>query len=313
MPRSLFVLAILLTLTWSSSSPDAAMDDLLIAIVDEHAVAGPVMRYDGRAWHSRWPAPDEKLTRTPPPATLDAIPRAWVGRSLPATWIAWPLDRTSARTPIPIRLTKPVRVDAHCLPAVGLQSDYPTRATTDAHAFPKRKVAIAVTDPTVQIHPIAVLPVDSDEGRALTRTLRAPFLALARRDSAKAADPLDVAADVPIRWTRIWTARDPHSGDRLALVDGHMDVPRAPRFYAGSFWIRDRGTPGRPLDRRGRVFLTDEDFKGNESSAPLGILAIGARSFWLEQVNGYESEAYRLIELSAPHWPEALRVQGGGC
>lgn len=310
--------AILLTL-WCAAVPllaqapstsDTPTPDLLLALVDERAIVSPMMRYDGQSWHSRWPPPDESLTRTPLPATLDAIPRAWVGgQSLSAAWHAWRFDGTS----VSIRLTTPVHFDAHCVPAIGLQSDYPTQPLTEAQAFPKRKVAIAFTGSAVRIQPIDALPIDGAEARALTQTLRELFLTLARRDSAQLSSPLDVAADVPITWTHVWTSRDPSSGDRIARVQGHMDIPRAPRFYAGAFWIRDRGTPARSIERLGRVFLTDEDFKGVESSAPLGVLAIGARSFWLEQVNGYESESYRLVKLSVPHWPEALRVEGGGC
>lgn len=292
------------------STSNTPTPDLLLALVDERALVSPVMRYDGQLWHSRWPPPDESLSRTPLPATLNAIPRAWVGgQTLPAAWHAWRFDGSSTS----IRLTTPVRFDAHCVSAIGLQSDYPTRPLTDAPAFPKRKVAIAFTGSAVRIQPIEALPLDSAQTRALTQTLRELFVTLARRDSAQLSSPLDIAADVPIAWTNVWTSRDPSSGDRITRVQGHMDTPRAPRFYAGAFWIRQHGTSAGSVARQGRVFLTDEDFKGVESSAPLGVVTIGARSFWLEQVNGYGSESYRLVELSRPDWPEALRVEGGGC
>ncbi len=283
-----------------TQGPPASSPHLFVAIIDERGVAGPLLRFDGRDWHHDWPSPGEALAATPLPDTLAAIPDTWLGAPLPAIWHAWDLD-VGWRS---VTLIRPVRVAYHCLPGIGLLSDYSVAATSADHAFPKRKVAIAVSDRAVTLQRAEVLDGSTLTASPLARQLDGSFLAFARET---AGYPL---SNLAVRWTHGWIAHAPSGGPSVTLVEGQTEADRTGRLFAGHFWT---GLLGDRQAHVGRVDVTDEDFKVGLRHRPLGILTVGGRSFWLNELHGYGTEAYQVMELFAPHVRERLRVPGGGC
>jgi hypothetical protein len=359
----------------------------LLGVVDEAGIVTTIIHFDGVRWRSSWPAPDEKLADMPLPSSLHSVPIAWTGLPLPARWYAWPWPREAPatgganraggpdsgggarsaadsghadradpagregrtdRAGRAISVTKPVRYDAHCVPGVGLQSDLrDSKAPTGVSAFPKRKLALALSNADLRVEPVADVRTGDAAERGLLLAAETFFHANVKDGAAAGADGsrqaaarddrllsadnnnnnnnnndnnqagdgrrIDVAelhnnTRVRVRWTGAWSYAVPDSDERIYLLEGH---DREVDVITGFLWIRVKN--GTPVEHRGGALVDDVDHKRTERRRPMGVISVGSRRFWFSEVNGYEHEAYELIELTSPRFPAVLTISGGGC
>jgi hypothetical protein len=324
-PFTALAVALLVSPATGQDAPAPAQQTLL-GIVNDAGVVTSIVRFDGTRWRSSWPAPDDAITRTPLPLSLQSVPIGWTGVPLPERWYAWPRAAADAtdggaadrevREVREVRVTQPVRYDAHCVPGFGLQVDrrelalaglFGSKRQTEAHAFPKRKVALALSNAEVRVEPIDEVRIDAASERDLLRAAATVFRANVK--AAAARDGRTLSSDrLRVQWTSAWSYALPDSDERIYLLEGHdRDTP----VITGFVWLRTKG--GAPVEHRGRAVIDDEDFKRTVRRHPMGVIASGSRRFWLSEVDGYENEDYELIDLASPRLPAALTIPGGGC
>lgn len=316
-----FALLSCLLVTAASARAQDARPRTLLGLVDETGVMTPIVRFDGTHWRNSWPDPDEKLSARPLPSSLRAVPRAWTGLALPVRWHAWPREaaatnRSSAHAGVPaaprvVRVTRPVRYAAHCAPGLGLQSDLRGPAPlTDANSFPKRKIAIALSNDELRVDLPDDVRTDAPETRDLLRAASSYFRANVKTVGERSGLTLSPTG-LRVQWDKVWSYALPGAEDeRVYLLAGQARHSSGVRL-AGEFWIRTRH--GAPAEHRGRVVIDDDDSKMGSHRTPMGIVSIDARRFWLSTVAGYESEDYELIDLTSPRLPVVLTMPAGGC
>jgi hypothetical protein len=321
-PFAALAVALLVSPATGQDAPAPAPQTLL-GIVNDAGVVTSIVRFDGARWRSSWPAPDDAITRTPLPSSLQSVPIGWTGVPLPERWYAWPRAAAAAtgggtadREVREIRVTRPVRYDAHCMPGFGLQVDprelglaglFGSKRQTEAHAFPKRKVALALSNADVRVERIDDVRTDAASEREVLRAAATLFRANVK--AAAARDGRTLSSDrLRVQWTSAWSYALPDSDERIYLLEGHdRDTP----VITGFVWLRTKGRT--PVEHRGRAVIDDEDFKQTVRRKPMGVIASGSRRLWFSEVDGYESEAYELIDLASPRLPAALTIPGGGC
>lgn len=291
--------------------------ETLLGIVDERGLLTPVVSFDGVHWRNSWPEPDQRVADVALPSSLAAIPRAWTGFPVPARWYAWPNGDAAVR---PIRVTGPVRYEAHCVPAIGLQSNLPPPPRpTEPRAWPKRKQALAVSNGAVRVEPIdqlrvtgehAAMRADALAERNLLRAAQTPFRLLARKAVSKGGNPVKLAP-WPVRWTKAWRYTLSDVNEQVYLLEGRIQHEHWPGTLTGFLWLKARdGVLG---EHRGHAVLDDEDFKMGVRHIPLGVVRIGGHHFWVSERGGWEHEAYQLVDLTSPTLSEVLLASGGGC
>lgn len=321
--RAPFTALVVVFLIASATGQEASSPQTLLGVVNEAGVVTSIARFDGVRWRSTWPAPDDALASTPLPSSLQSVPIGWTGLPLPARWYAWPHDVAAAGAAgagadgsavREIRVTQPVRYDAHCVPGIGLQTDprkppglNGSKPRTDAHAFPKRKVALALSNADVRVEPVDDVRTDAASEHAVLRAAGTVFRANVKAAAAREGRTLS-SSRMRVQWTSAWSYALPDSDARIYLLEGHdRDLP----VITGLVWLRTKG--GTPVEHRGYALIDDEDFKRTVRRRPMGVIALGSRRFWFSELDGYESEDYELIDLASPRLPAALTIPGGGC
>lgn len=303
----------------ASGQEAAPAKTTLLGVVDEAGVLTPVVRFDGARWRNTWPDPDEKLADLTLPSSLRTVPTAWAGMRPPAVWYIWPRHAAasganapgaggSATAPRTVNVTRPVRYAAHCIPGIGLQSDLRgPEPRTEANTFPKRKLAIAVSNADLRVEPLSDVRADDPATRDLLRTAATYF----RANVARAGEPAHMhlsSKGLRVRWGKMWSYAVPDSDERVYLLEGYASTVLE---LSGFLWIRTKNAM--PVEHRGRVVINDDSYKTGTTRVAMGVVSLGERRFWLSTVSGYESEDYELIEISSPRFPLALKMSVGGC
>lgn len=308
--------------TTARSAPDTRTRTLL-GVVNEAGLLTPIIQFDGDRWRSSWPEPDTKLADVPLPSSLEQVPSSWTGSPIPARWYAWPREG-AASGGSEIRVTRPVRYDAHCVPGFGLQADARTlsrllsdsKPPTASHAFPKRKVAVALSNADARVERIVGVDADVSGGggahavatRDLLRAAESFFRASVKEAASRESRTLASGRATQVKWTGVWSYALPGSDERIYLLEGHA---REIDTITGSLWLRTRA--GAVVEHRGHALFDDADFKRTPRRRPMAVIAIGARRFWLSQIDRYESESYELLDLTSVGLSAALTIPGGGC
>lgn len=314
-------------------APPSRMPETLLGIVDEAGILTPIVRFDGMRWRNRWPAPDDASTRPPLPSSLSDVPIAWTGSPIPVQWHAWvrevrARERSGAREPsgprppsVPndltvqtIDVTTPVRHAAHCLGGIGLQSTLRSdQPPTPARSFPKRKLAVALSNADVVVEPVTALDLTSAADRDLLSAAARIFRSLATAVAAREQRYVP-PNDMSVRWTKAWRyATDATDATgQVYLLEGRIGIDGAAEILTGFLWLRTRGDA--VTSHQGEALVDDGvDFKLTSQRVPLGVISLGVRRFWLSEVHGYEDEAYEITDVSSPTLAVALRMSGGGC
>jgi len=288
------------------ADPDAPPRTLL-AIVDDSGILTPIVRFDGARWHNGWPVPDGTLETVPLPSSLAAVPRAWTGVAIPARWDAW----VGARDRRTIALTAPIRYDAHCLKGFAVQTTLRPDQPPPAYEYPKKKVAIALSNAQVDVEPVTAVDVTSAAERPVLDAAARIFRPIANAAAANEQRWIP-PHDVPVHWTNGWRNAVGDTGEQIFLLEGRLGIDGAVEILTGYVWLRMQG--GAVQGRRAYAQVDDgEDFKRLISHVPLGVIVLGNRRFWLSEVLSWGHEEYKLTDLAAPNFATALRAGGGGC
>ena len=104
----------------------------------------PVARYDGAGWRNTWPEPISDRAPLPVRA-VGEIPRGWLGRPVPLTWMAW-----SQSTGKQQRVTVTgVDRDGSCVEAITLATSFKPDPRSDGLAFDRPTTVDAIIESEV--------------------------------------------------------------------------------------------------------------------------------------------------------------------
>lgn len=271
----------------------------------------PFAAYDGKRWVTSWPAPKVDLDI---PITLDRVPKRWWGPASPAAeWQVWRgLEDPAPHT---VQVTQPDWVDAHCVRQIGLRTDYhsdlPIPPPTE-QPYPKDGLALA---PPQTLLPIDVVGPGAERNALADAGLRARFNAAEReteinfnhpipRRVRDAIEPVIEAAyafgDAPrtyyVEASRLYRQLGDNGCTVIAFATGWLI-----RDGKGSKWA-DMAVDVLPCNQYGAVYML-----------PLGVLRLGARTYWLAQFSGWDRERYVVVDLKKDKVEAVVSAWGGGC
>jgi hypothetical protein len=290
---------------------------IMIGVLRSDGVLIPFGQFDGRRWSNPWPAP--AAWRQPVvPLTFEDVPRDWWGRLGPqADWTLWKPAGSSS----PLRATGTLRLPVHCLPTVGLRTDYVPANPAPPQAvqpYPKEGLAAAGD---ARLEPVERLSTDARERAGLLEVLAPQFekaeAAAIRRfsdwthpfpDSIRNATTIALEA-----LYRVSTSK----GREFYYVEAVKQYPSLePRDDCGLVtFVRGWITLDDPADRDPKVTATVVycHRAGASYLLPLGILHVAGRRFLISQLSGWDHEVYEVADLDKLGERPELTVPGGDC
>ena len=279
-------------------------------VLRRDGVIVPFAVFDGKRWISRWPRPD---VDAPVPITTRDVPAAWWGPTGALdSWQAW-----TAAGAMTLHVVQPDWVDVHCERQIGLRANYaaPVPAPPPIEQpYPKDGLAVSPPQP---VERIAVVPITSDEARALIPAVHEAL--------NKAERQIESDYDHPVKRR----AREGRAPDIEAVyaVGEHPRVyyVEATRRYRllgqaidncagiafGTGWFSRDGEDVRSLETA--VDLLRCDRRGANYMLPLGAMRIADRLYWLAQFAGFDHERYVVVEIKPKTVAAVLSVWGGSC
>src|SRR5690242_19293191 len=77
----------------------AGSERFTLGVMRADGILLPFAAFDGKNWTTPWPAENRRIDGRPIdlPENLQAVPREWWGKDVPAEWRVWP--RTGAAVP----------------------------------------------------------------------------------------------------------------------------------------------------------------------------------------------------------------------
>jgi len=268
----------------------------------------PFANYDGKHWNDRWPAP---LVEQTIPINLISVPKSWWGPIGPRElWDAW-VDGVSKT----LHVNQPVAVDVHCTRQVGLVSDYkPSEPAPPWTEQPYPKDGIAVSPPQ-PVQPIRMLKGGAMEVLGMVQPMTIAFNKAERETASR--------FNVPVSDSKAREATNPEIEAAYEFGENprtyYVETTRTYRTQGGSDCSIAFGT-GWFLNENGSfraiamtVDILPCDRFGGTYMFPLGVMKLGAKTYWLAQFSGWHHERFVVIELKPKDIEAVLNVWGGGC
>jgi hypothetical protein len=294
----------------TAAAADSRRDAFAVGALRRDGIVLPFAAFDGKRWSAPWPPPtSEDLTV---PVTLDAIPSHWWGPTPPlADWrILTANGRSSAR------VVQPDWVDVHCARRIALRTDYRSAEGAPPRSvqpYPKDGAAVA---PPREIEPIAIVPLDSGEVRALVPVVHASFNAAERRTEDRYGHPIarrareGVLPSIEAVYAygddpRIYYVEATRSYRELGQAAGEC----AALGHGTGWFVRDQAGV---REQRMTVDVLDCDRGGASYMLPLGVVRADDRVFWLAQFSGWDHERYVVLEIGKT-FRVLVNAWGGGC
>lgn len=281
-------------------------DAFTLGIMRRDGALIPFAAFDGKHWDNKWPAPAADLMV---PINLASVPKGWWAHDAPsAIWQVW-----TSKGPVPIRVTQPDWVQAHCARQVVLKTDYRSLdRPPSSREQPYPKDGVAVT-PAHAIEPIEI--VAAPDPLLPSEDLRKKF------NSAELEVDQNFGHPIPRR-TR--EAGDP----TIEAMYAFGESPRAfyvesSRLYRtmgdegctaiafGTGWFIKDGGKVKWLDMA--VDLLRCNKYGATYMLPLGAIRSGGRTFWIVQYSGWDHERYVVVEVKKSRVEAVVSAYGGGC
>lgn len=325
MPGRLSLLILALGLSLAPPAVSQAPAPFAVAAVDAAGIVEPVGRFDGAEWARIW---DEPKPRAELPASWEQIPAAWFppdGRA-PREWFLWlsddpravsaPFEERSGRR---LTVSAPAIVRAGCKERVGLATDYrPSERSARAEASTRAvRIGVALSSDAVRVEQPVVLPPDSPLIQTIVDRAIGPFhrseedqLELLEAPARRDVPPFAARRTAPVRWTRAVRLGVAQAPVRTFYLEGESVYGSI--VMVGHVWVqidRQRDT----IDAE--VMLSDPDRLDARTRAPLGVIRVGERRFWVFDVRARDHYGYEIVEASGSGgrpltW---LDVAAGGC
>ena len=252
--------------------------------------------FDGKEWTTPWPA---DLHFHDVPASLDAVPRKWWGKTGPlermTLWVGG--ERRGD-----ITLARPAAVGIMCSPRLGLRSDYVSSLPVPEpgeQSYPKDGLVVsgatevdAVSLVCARTHPNGQRARPCCRSHSMTRRRGRPRIhgleAPGPAGASGARFPCGSKRSTRRRWMR-------QGGWRIASRPMKHYAPLAADGDCGlissaSGWII-AGPDGKHWTQL-LVHITYCDRMDDVFTLPLGVVRAGGRSYWVYQLSGYDREGY---------------------
>jgi hypothetical protein len=303
--RLSLALAVVLTATGSAQPQRFA---LAIVRLDGRLV--PFAAYESGRWQRAWPEADEAVDVDGKP--MPEMPTIWRrhGRSIPATWHAWP---AAGGRPIEVHTHGLEIVEAHCQTQVALATDLP-----EMKAEHPLKFGVAV-DANLPLRSIQSVSRSDAAWSTAERAVRANFSKL---EAAQVKESLES-----------WRRESPPPRIKIRELYRESSVADSLMYFVAEKQYRRARNPHDPscgaatiiagwlvLTQTGtwaiwdpRVFLTDCDEKEASTAWPMASLQVSGRLFWVLQQHGWEDEHYIVVEIGQSAIQSEIDFRAGGC
>src|SRR5690349_16935937 len=206
------ILAILLLAAAAPLSQQEPPSQLIVAYMTSDGALVPIARRDGAVWRNTWPEPI--LNDAPLPVrTVSAIPRAWLGQRVPATWTVW---SQATRQQHAVTVTGLGR-DGACVEAITLTTSLKAPLRSEGLAF----------DRPIAVEEITVLEEGSPQGDVWRREIAPHFRAAIAARAVPQADD-----DQRRLGAKAFAAARPETlADGTILIETILRHARLPVFY----------------------------------------------------------------------------------
>ena len=279
-------------------------------VLRRDGVIVPFAVFDGKRWSSRWPQPE--VEAVVPIRTRD-VPSAWWGPTGALdSWQAW-----TAAGAMALHVVKPDWVSVHCVRQIGLRADYvaPVPAPPPVEQpYPKDGLAVSPPQP---VERIAIVPITSEETRALIGAVHEAFNKAERQIEGEYGHPVarraregrapDIEAVYAVgEHPRVYYVE---ATRRYRLLGQALDNCAGMAFGTG--WFTRDGEEVRSLETA--VDLLRCDRRGASYMLPLGAMRMTDKLYWLAQFAGVDHERYVVVEIKPKTVQAVLSVWGGSC
>jgi hypothetical protein len=306
LPVAVLVLALAAGLA-AAAAPRAVFG---VGVLRRDGIIIPFAAFDGKRWVDNWPLPDVELDV---PISLRDLPSKWWGPTVALErWQAWVTGE-----PQSLRVVQPDWVNVHCTRQVGLRTDYTPPDTAPpriVQPYPKDGLAVSPPQPVSRI---AIVPVDSDEARALigavheafNKAERAmeeryghPVSRRAREGRVPELDAVYAVGDHP----RIYYVEAKRPYRRLGQAAGECAA-----VGFGTGWFARDGAHVQSLETA--VDLLPCNLQQASYMLPLGAMRVEGKLYWLAQFSGWNHERYVVVEIKPKTVKAVVSAWGGSC
>jgi len=289
---------------------NAAREAFAVGVLRRDGIILPFAAFDGKQWIDKWPLPQAEIEV---PISLRDVPAKWWGPTGPLEhWHAW-----TAGEPRSVRVVQPDWVDAHCVRQVGLRTDYRSPQPVpplSEQPYPKDGIAVSRPQP---MDPIATVPAQSEERRALIPVVHDAFNNAEREVERQVGHPVtrrEREGHVPDIEAIYASGEHPRTYyveaiRRYRRLGQSADECAAVAFATG--WFTSDGCV--PKSLLTTVDLLRCDRYGASYMLPLAAMRLHGRSYWFAQFAGWEHERYVVIEIKPKTVTAVLNVWGGSC
>jgi hypothetical protein len=303
------LLSLLLVVPARPEAPDAAdTPPFLVAALRRDGIVIPFASFDGKYWRAPWPLDVEPKER---PATLDAVPRTWWGKTGPLSQLTAWVNGVS-RGVIHLHLGKPAVLRVMCDTRMALATDYRSAEPMPpaaAQPFPKDGLAVSGAQ---RVDPIQIVAPESPEWTAAMREMTVDFDAAEERAAASFTDWKHPFSKVERRRFRpqieaMYGAPMDEAGWIAYYLEAVRLYPPGPQdrgcglITSASGWMAVGPNGKRSFNLRARITYCDRE--GVRYMLPLGSIKARERSYWAYQMSGYGNESYVIVR---PHQKEIL-------
>ena len=310
MVRPLVFVALLLGLQGTFRAADSRTDAFAVGVMRRDGAIVPFAAFDGKRWSIGWPAPSREIEI---PINIESVPKGWWGPTGPLR--EWQLVLPSGETRT-VHVTQPDWVESHCVRQVALRTDYRSDLAVpppEEQPYPKDGLVISPPRPIERIEHLAK---DGEEAQGLLDAVREAFNKSERETADHFGHPFKqaerekfaieleavyafgtLARAYYVEAGRTYAARPNRDECLIAFGTGWFKKETV-------YWTRklDMAVDLLPCDRYGGSYML-----------PLGVLRIGARTFWIVQYSGWDRERYVVAEIKKDTVEAAVVKGGGGC
>jgi hypothetical protein len=292
-----------------------------VGVLRRDGIVLPFAAFDGKNWKMPWPEDVNFVETEDAPATLDAVPRDWWGKSGPATRLtAWASG--VSRGPINLDPKAPTLLRVMCKQRVALRSDYrssepaPPRTT---QPYPKDGLAVSGDQ---RVDPIQILSPESAEWSDAAHEMTADFDEAEERAAHSFTDwrhPFDRVERrryVP-RIEAMYGAPMDEAGWNAYYLEAVRLYPPGPAdrgcglVTSASGWMKVGPNGKRSFDLRARITYCDREGVGY--MLPLGLIKAAQRHYWVYQISGYGRESYVVVRPRPKEIVPEVVYSGGLC
>ena len=306
------VLLLLVAILPAETSP------FFVGVLRRDGIVIPIAAFDGKNWKISWP---EEVERDKVPASLEAVPHDWWGKSGPLQHlVAW--ANGVSRGAIHLHLGRAVRLHIMCDERVGLQSDYrspdPPPPQT-VQPYPKDGLAVSGDQ---AVEPIQILGPDSAEWTAAAREMTADFDEAEERAARSFTawrhpfSKVERRRYIP-RIEAMYGAPMDEAGWNAYYIEAVRLYPPGPDdrgcglVTSESGWMKVGPGGKRSFDLRGRVTYCDR--QGVGYMLPLGVITANERRYWAYQISGFGRESYVIVRPRPKEIVPEVLSSGGAC